>query len=440
MGDVNSSDWSPSLASQAQAILEAATSLQKQLNSASLPQPSFAPSGRRDWSDANHLPELLETRLRLLDATQSMLDLVMGPMDTISYFAGPLVTKFEVIRTLDTLKVSEHVPLTGDVNIIELAHELGVEQSILERHLRCAYLMGVFRESRKGYVAHTGLSAEMPKFSAYTQLRLSELYVRSSFYVPEAMRLNSKESSTKMAVPVELSDRTKCGRDFWIQLVEDDLDGKGMEKFSAGMKTLGMTLFGGNHSSFVQAFDWDNIEKGTLIDVGGGNGHIEVNIAKRLPGMQFLIQDLETNAEPARQTIEQRGLQDRIQFQTHDFFGPQPVDLKPSAYLLSRVLHDWQDKDCIRILENLVPAMEKHKTKLLITERVMPDNVGEMSAYKEWPSRMTDILMYMLNGSKERTLEDFKVLLSKADSRLQVVKCIQPVYSVFAFLEVELMQ
>lgn len=75
----DSSELTPSLISQAQTILEAATSLQQQLDSAALRQPSFAPSGRRNWFDAGHLPQLLETRLKLLDAAQSMLDLVMGP-------------------------------------------------------------------------------------------------------------------------------------------------------------------------------------------------------------------------------------------------------------------------------------------------------------------------------------------------------------------------
>lgn len=99
--------------------------------------------------------------------------------------------------------------------------------------------------------------------------------------------------------------------------------------------------------------------------------------------MQFIIQDLELNTQSAKHDIEQHGLQDRVQFQPHDFFQSQPNDLKPSAYLLSRVLHDWKDDDCVRILMNLLPAMKKYGTKLLITDRVIPDNVGEMSAYNE---------------------------------------------------------
>lgn len=315
----DSSELTPSLISQAQTILEAATSLQQQLDSAALRQPSFAPSGRRNWFDAGHLPQLLETRLKLLDTAQSMLDLVMGPMDTVSYLAGPLATKLEVFRTLDKLKVAEHVPLDGDISIIDLAHNMCVDADILERHLRCAYLMGMFRESKRGYVAYTGVSAEIPN-SPYNQPRLSEMFTKGSFHVPEAMKVSSDNTKPTMLVPIELADRDRAGRNFWRQLALDDPEGKGMEKFSAGMRRLGLALFGGDYSIFIRAFDWDNIEKGKLIDVGGGNGHIEVNIAKHLPDVPFIIQDLELNTQPARRNIGQHGLQDRVQFQPHDFF------------------------------------------------------------------------------------------------------------------------
>lgn len=38
------------------------------------------------------------------------------------------------------------------------------------------------------------------------------------------------------------------------------------------------------------------------------------------------------------------------------------------------VLHDWPDRDCLRILENLKPAMRGHPdSKLLICELVLPN-------------------------------------------------------------------
>lgn len=57
----------------------------------------------------------------------------------------------------------------------------------------------------------------------------------------------------------------------------------------------------------------------------------------------------------------------------------------------------------------LLPAMEEHGSRLLITDRVRPNNVGEMSPYKELSSRSTGLELYAFFGSKERTLADIKV-------------------------------
>ena len=40
--------------------------------------------------------------------------------------------------------------------------------------------------------------------------------------------------------------------------------------------------------------------------------------------------------------------------------------------MLRHILHDWSDSACRRILENIAPAMEKGKSKLLIVETVLP--------------------------------------------------------------------
>lgn len=142
------------------------------------------------------------------------------------------------------------------------------------------------------------------------------------------------------------------------------------------------------------------------MDVGGGGAHIALNIAKALANRKFVVQDLELNAEPANASIQQYGLEHRVKFQTQDFFETQLTNLEPAAYLLSRVLHDWPDGDCVRIIKTLLPAMQKHGTKLFIAERVLSDEVGQASTYKEWLSRAADILMFTLYGSKRRSFKE----------------------------------
>lgn len=102
---------SQSLVDQARAILGAATVLQERLDKLGLPQPGFESSVRRDWHDAFDDDEVLESRCALLDASQKMLNLVRGPIDTLLHLTFANVTEGEVLRTSDALKVAETVPL-----------------------------------------------------------------------------------------------------------------------------------------------------------------------------------------------------------------------------------------------------------------------------------------------------------------------------------------
>lgn len=182
-----------------------------------------------------------------------MVDLVMGPFETLVWYTSVSKTKLDVLRTLDCLKIAEHVPLEGDVSVVELADRLKLDEGLLRRFLKCGYLMNTFRESRERHVAHTGVSDALPNVSPYLQMNLSQLLRKGVHYTPDAMRADPDKGRSQ--VPVELADKGKGGRGMWKQLVEDDLDGKGVEKFSASMKAFAPANFGENHASFLQGFD-----------------------------------------------------------------------------------------------------------------------------------------------------------------------------------------
>lgn len=528
----------PSLVAQATAILEAATSLQKQLEQHSLPQPSFEAAtadgmrGRQDWQDAVDHPELLGARSALIDASQLMLNLALGPTAMLADLTGPAISRIDVLRTLDALGVAQAVPLPpplkGDrgnderdrspgkegetpcISIRDLAAKLGVvDPDLLHRHLRFAYLMGLFHEPRDGFVAHTAASAAMPSFSPWTQMRLGRLMSRGAWEVPGALRgegrgrrssgdgdsdgvtalppLAATANKEKEALhlplpPVSLADPQ--GRDFWQALEEDDPEGRGMEKFSASMKALLAGHTGNSFVPFVRGFDWaalvasaSNSSNGQsdgvggedggalVVDVGGGNGHVEASILGDVPPeIRFLIQDLGSNERAAHETIRNLGSEAekaRVAFQVHDFFRPQPpgVKPKPKAYILSRILHDWRDGDCVRILRGLVPAMEREHAagggggggaKLFVYERVLPDQFtaageaagkGEVNIpnYVEQLMRAQDLLMFTLFGGGERSLEDWRDLFKAADGRLEIAAVRYSPLSPFANMEVVLL-
>lgn len=54
----------------------------------------------------------------------------------------------------------------------------------------------------------------------------------------------------------------------------------------------------------------------------------------------------------------------------HDFFTPQPIQ-DADLFMLRFVIHDWADREAIKILKNLRAAATPGKTKLLIVDNIV---------------------------------------------------------------------
>ncbi|KAI0475996.1 S-adenosyl-L-methionine-dependent methyltransferase [Xylariaceae sp. FL0804] len=502
----------PSLVAQAEAILGAATRLQEQLERNGLPQPGFeAGAPRRDWSDAAAHPDILDLRSQLIDASEVMRNLVMGPAEVVLQLAAPeTATRAEVLRTLVALGVPAAVPLDGSaVPMDELARRVGACPDRLRKQLRFAYLMGLFHEPDVDMVAHTSLSAAVPGIAPWMRLRLSPLMSLGAFQLPLAMRQAAAAAAARegsgggsdggdggaaLKTPFQLADPK--GRDFWDALEQDGVDGyasyqhhtatngvngekkkkeegkeekekdekeeTGLAIFSRGMEAQLASLTANTLAPFARGFDWAGLveDAGTtaaplVVDVGGGSGHVVLGMLRDddpgtpcvPPAVRFLVQDQPANEAPARANIKAAAgsaavdgdeKAKRVDFMAHDFFAPQPADLRPAAYMLSRVLHDWKDEDCVRILKPLVPAMAQHGTRLFLAERVLPERPGEVPRHREQLMRMPDLLMYTLFGSGERTRADWERVVAAADPRLRVVAVNTSAISSLSFVEVRL--
>jgi hypothetical protein len=99
-----------------------------------------------------------------------------------------------------------------------------------------------------------------------------------------------------------------------------------------------------------------------------------------------------------------------------DFFRsiPDGGDL----YVLSNIVHDWDDARALRILKNCRAAMASTAVMLLI-EAVLTEH-GRPS-----PAAMADVNMMVLLTGRERTEEQYRALLAGAGLRLTKVS---PIY------------
>ena len=136
-------------------------------------------------------------------------------------------------------------------------------------------------------------------------------------------------------------------------------------------------------------------------DVGGGDGTLIKIIRNQYPNIKTKIIDKFINNN------------DKNYIQV-DFF--KPFTIKSDVFLLSRVLHDWDDAHAIKILENISRNMS-YSSKLYIFETIVPRNAN----YDKGITLSFHLLNFL--GGYERTLDDFNILLKKANLKIVKIFC-----------------
>lgn len=151
-----------------------------------------------------------------------------------------------------------------------------------------------------------------------------------------------------------------------------------------------------------------------VVDVGGGNGTLLWAVLQAFPKASGVLFD--------RAHVKQRsdaGLVDPSRFRvvSGDFFAEMVEG--GDVYLLSRVLHDWNDEDCARILARCRAACASGAT-LLVLERFLPSAplpAGHVDLASVW-----DLQMLAITGGRERERSEYEKLLKEAGFEVNVVK------------------
>jgi len=157
------------------------------------------------------------------------------------------------------------------------------------------------------------------------------------------------------------------------------------------------------------ADNYDFEKSSVVVDVGGGNGSLSALILKRHPHLEAIIYDQPQVLESADRYLTAAGVRSRCRMVQGNFFESVPEGA--DVYLLSNIVHDWDDERALRILRNCRAGMAPQGAVLLV-DSVIPEH-GE-------PSRaaMFDVNMMVVLTGRERTEEQYRALLAAADLRL----------------------
>jgi O-methyltransferase domain len=249
--------------------------------------------------------------------------------------------------------------------------ELDGDSDTLQRLLRALASDGVFRETEPGVFEHTETSRQLlePGWSEFGHLF-------GGVFFDATTDLDASLTGS----PFE----ARFGTGFWRWLAEHPAERAAFDAAMAGERS--------RPAERLAALQWRDGE--VVVDVGGGNGALLLELIERRPELRGIVLDL---AETVR---DEAALGDRIEFVAGNFFESVP---EGDAYILSGILHDWPDEHAARILRTIRAAAPAH-ARLLINESVIEP--GNDPSAAKW----LDLLMLVLAGGRERGEQQWREL------------------------------
>ncbi|KAK8057644.1 hydroxyindole O-methyltransferase [Apiospora saccharicola] len=269
-------------------------------------QPSFDRSCPTSVIPQDAPPEAQMARERIMDQCLKLLKLSTGPR--YQYIAClQWLCHFDIFRL---------VPTKGAIHYSDLASRAGCTETRLKSVVRMAMTTGLFLEPTPQQVSH----------SATTRTR----------------------TAYNVAFRHDLPFFDRLGQNPELH-----------RQFAGYMRALA-TNQGTHMKHLVKGLDWGRNPNATVVDVGGSTGHSCIALAQAYTNLRFIVQDLPGVVEGGPQIlagIEDTNVTRRIQYQSHNFFEPNPV-VGADFYLLRLILHDWNADDCVRILRAILPPCE----------------------------------------------------------------------------------
>jgi hypothetical protein len=261
----------------------------------------------------------------------------------------------------------------GPKAVMELAGEAGADPDTLQRLLRALASDGIFAEAEPGVFKNTAASEV---------LRAGGGWGDFAHLFGGAWHRTAGELDATGEPPFPRI----FGTDFWDWLAQHPEERAAFD--------CAMEQGWERRVERLAAADWRGNE--TVVDVGGGNGSLLVQLLRRRPGLRGIVLDLpETNRD--EDELARAG----VEFVAGDFFDGVPSG---DVYILSTILHDWDDQRAAAILRTIQAAAPRDARLLVVESVVQPGNEPD-------GAKWLDLLMLALFAGRERSEEQWRALL-----------------------------
>jgi hypothetical protein len=300
-----------------------------------------------------------------------------------------------MLRLIADLGVADKIPTEGHVTVQDLAAACAVLPEPMLRVLRALAAFRIFQVTVDGAVAHTPrsrlLRTDMP----------NSMHHAARFWTGPGSW--SAWGMLDVAMTSGIPHKAAWNMDRFAYLRQHPDEARLFDAMMANFPD-------NRHAAVAAAYDFSGA--GLIADIGGGNAGALRHILARVPAPRGLVFDREDVIDAI--TPEEL-MQGRIATRGGSFFNHVPSGA--DIYMLIRVLHDWSDEDCLRILRTCRAAMRPHSLLLLGEQILEPDPArGRATGY------LIDVhMMAMFGRARERSEVEFRGLFDQSGFSLRRV-------------------
>jgi hypothetical protein len=300
----------------------------------------------------------------------------------------------QALYAIARLGVAEAL-LDGPRSIEDLAESVGADIDALGRVIRTLAPLGVFRTELDGRIAITPLGATLTP-DAPGSVHAIARFLMETHYQPFGELLDTVRTGEPAA-------EVMYGMKFEYWMAQDP------ERVA--IKNAAMaSVSNGWRDPFLESFE---LPAGDLVaDLGAADGSMLARLMQKAPGRRGIVFDLPEVISAATQTLAEYGVDDRVAVKGGSLFNGVPT---ADVYLMSMVLHDWNDESAALILKNIAAAAAPG-ARLVVIEHIIP--AGDTPDF----SKPTDLIMLGMTGGKERTAAEYADLLMSAGFNVDTIK------------------
>ena len=291
------------------------------------------------------------------------------------------------IHVAAELGIADHITVVP-VTLDEIARETRTDATCLKRLLRFLSAYGIFAETSQDLFCNTTLSlvlrSDHPESVRAGLRRIGDFWWSAVGHMDQSIR-------TGQSAFAHLH-----GIDFF-QYLKTNPDVQ--KRFDQGMARISDA----DDAAIAAAYDFGRFSR--IIDVGGGQGGLLVQILRRVPAATGILFEQPQVLERATR-LGDAGLGSRSEMVAGDFFNSIPAG--GDCYVVKGVLHDFDDDQCVKILSNCRKSVNSNG-RVVIANHDLPSSIDGPN-----PNLTMDIQMMTLLRGRERTIAEWLELFRRA--------------------------